>query len=196
MRPLDHQFYMKSFRNLCVARKTPKLLYPVRDYIVQVARFDPSKGIPDVIRSYVKARHILDEEIPGSRQPQLCLVGHGAVDDPDATIIYDQIMELLETDEISPYASDIVVNRLPPSDQCITSDDVTDSSAQLDYGECEDRSAIVPSRGFRNQGLGGTTSWYPRHRLSRRWYPAANPTWQVRLSSRSRRHRHRCKTHR
>jgi alpha,alpha-trehalose phosphorylase (configuration-retaining) len=115
---MDHQYYMKMFRSLCSERKSPKLLFPQRDYIVQVARFDPSKGIPDVIRSYVKARVMLDDRIPGSKAPQLCLVGHGAVDDPDATIIYDQIMDMLEQDEFSPFASDIVVVRLPPSDEC------------------------------------------------------------------------------
>ena len=118
MREFDHQYYLKSFRSLCIERRASRLLYPARDYIVQVARFDPSKGIPDVINSYVKARRILDEKIPGSKHPQLALVGHGAIDDPDATIIYDQIMEMLEDDDISPYASDIVVMRLPSSDQC------------------------------------------------------------------------------
>lgn len=108
---------MKMFRSLCNERRSSKLLYPLRDYIVQVARFDPSKGIPDVIRSYVKARHMLDDRIPGSKHPQLALVGHGAVDDPDATIIYDQIMEMLEQDEFSPFAADIIVMRLPASDQ-------------------------------------------------------------------------------
>ena len=118
MRPFDQQYYMKMFRSLCVERKVPKLLFPARDYIVQVARFDPAKGIPDVIRSYVKARQILDDKVRGSKHPQLCLVGHGAVDDPDATIIYDQVMELLDEEDIAPYASDIVVLRLPASDQC------------------------------------------------------------------------------
>jgi alpha,alpha-trehalose phosphorylase (configuration-retaining) len=111
-------YYMKMFRSLCAEKRSNKLLFPMRDYIVQVARFDPSKGLPDAINSYVKARHLLDDKIPGSKHPQLCLVGHGAVDDPDATIIYDQIMDLLERDEISPFASDIVVLRLPASDQC------------------------------------------------------------------------------
>lgn len=119
MRLFDQQYYMKIFRSICVERKLNKLHYPLRDYIVQVARFDPSKGIPDVIRAYVQARSILDDKIPGSKQPQLAIVGHGAVDDPDATIIYNQIMELLETDEVAAYAADIVVVRLPASDQCI-----------------------------------------------------------------------------
>src|SRR5271170_5937742 len=142
MRPFDHQYYLKSFRSLCMERRSSKLLYPMRDYIVQVARFDPSKGIPDVIKSYVKARHILDDRIPGSRHPQLALVGHGAVDDPDATIIYDQIMDMLEQDEFSTYASDIVVMRLPASDQCtfptpVPSTFLLTDSAQRNHVKCE-----------------------------------------------------------
>ena len=117
MRSFDQQYYMKMFRNLCVERRASKLLYPLRDYIVQVARFDPAKGIPDVIRSYVKARHVLDDMIQGSKLPQLVLVGHGAVDDPDAGIIYDQITDILEEDDVSTFAADIVVVRLPASDQ-------------------------------------------------------------------------------
>ena len=118
MRAFDQQYCLKMFRSLCTERRVSKLLYPMRDYIVQVARFDPAKGIPDVIRSYVKARRILDDRIPGSKHPQLALVGHGAVDDPDASIIYDQIMDILDHDEFSPYASDVIVMRLPSSDQC------------------------------------------------------------------------------
>lgn len=119
MRLFDQQYYMKMFRSLCVEKRASKLLYPMRDYIIQVARFDPSKGIPDLIRSYVKARHILDDKIPGSKHPQLAIVGHGAVDDPDATIIFDQIMDMLEEEEVATFAADIVVVRLPASDQCI-----------------------------------------------------------------------------
>jgi alpha,alpha-trehalose phosphorylase (configuration-retaining) len=121
MRTYDQQYYMKMFRSMCNERRVTKLLYPLREYIIQVARFDPSKGIPDVIRSYVKARQILDDKIPGSRTPQLAIVGHGAIDDPDATIIYDQVMALLEKDDVAPFASDICVMRLPASDQCKTS---------------------------------------------------------------------------
>jgi hypothetical protein len=109
-----------------------------------VARFDPAKGIPHVIRSYVKARHLLDDKIPGSKHPQLCLVGHGAVDDPDATIIYDQIMDMLEEDEFSPFASDIVVLRLPASDQrSLLSPSNLTVSSQCDHVQCQDCFAIV-----------------------------------------------------
>src|SRR5947207_11121831 len=147
MRPFDQQYYMKMFRSLCVERRASKLLYPLRDYIVQVARFDPAKGIPDVIRSYVKARLILDYKIPGSKHPQLVIVGHGAVDDPDATIIFDQIMDMLETDEVAAFAADIVVVRLPACDQCTPYRNRTNISAQCDFVECQDCIAIVFARG-------------------------------------------------
>jgi hypothetical protein len=39
------------------------------------------------------------------------------VDDPDASIIYDQVIHLINSNEYQEYAMDIVVMRLPPSDQ-------------------------------------------------------------------------------
>jgi hypothetical protein len=39
------------------------------------------------------------------------------VDDPDASIIYDQTTELINSDEYREYANDIVVMRVPPCDQ-------------------------------------------------------------------------------
>jgi glycosyltransferase involved in cell wall biosynthesis len=47
------------------------LQYPAREYVTQVARFDPSKGIPDVIESYRKLREMLEEKAPGMVTPQL-----------------------------------------------------------------------------------------------------------------------------
>jgi alpha,alpha-trehalose phosphorylase (configuration-retaining) len=49
--------------------------------------------------------------------PQLLICGHGAVDDPDASIIYDQVMKLIASEPYNIYFNDIVVMRLPPSDQ-------------------------------------------------------------------------------
>lgn len=40
----DSQFYMGEFRNLCTKEKMHELQWPQRDYIVQIARFDPAKG--------------------------------------------------------------------------------------------------------------------------------------------------------
>ena len=40
----DSQYYMGEFRNLCTKEKMHVLNWPERDYIVQIARFDPAKG--------------------------------------------------------------------------------------------------------------------------------------------------------
>jgi len=116
-----------------------ELRWPERDYVVQIARFDPAKGkrcnsytispllillllgIPNVIDSYYKFRNLLKErasDLSEEEHPQLLLCGHGAVDDPDASIIYDQVMQQINSEPYNLYSKDIVVMRLPPSDQC------------------------------------------------------------------------------
>lgn len=79
-------------------------------------------GINSVIDSYYKFRNLLKEkssDLTEEEHPQLLLCGHGAVDDPDASIIYDQVLQLVESEPYKTYAKDIVVMRLPPSDQCM-----------------------------------------------------------------------------
>jgi hypothetical protein len=121
LRNWDLQYNMGEFRSLCAKEKMYELKWPLREYIVQIARFDPAKGIPDVITSYYKFRKLLEEKAgigaDDDEAPQLLLCGHGAVDDPDASIIYDQIMQLIGSKPYKEYAHDITVMRLPPSDQ-------------------------------------------------------------------------------
>ncbi|KAF7304663.1 Trehalose phosphorylase [Mycena kentingensis (nom. inval.)] len=118
----DKAYYMGVFRDLCAKEKMHQLQWPARDYFVQVARFDPAKGIPHVIDSYAKFRRMLKAAQPNVAEedcPQLLICGHGAVDDPDASIIYDQVTQLIASKEYSEFSSDIVVMRLPPSDQLL-----------------------------------------------------------------------------
>ena len=117
----DSQYYMGEFRGMCVKEKMNELKWTGgfgRKYIVQVARFDPSKGIPHVLESYAKFRGLLTEngKTKESEIPQLLICGHGAVDDPDASIIYDEVLGLIAT-KYEEYSKDIIVMRIPPSDQ-------------------------------------------------------------------------------
>ena len=116
----DSQYYMGEFRSLCTKEKMTELAWPARDYVIQIARFDPAKGIPNVIDSYAKFRKLLKTKvnIDGDQAPQLLICGHGAVDDPDASIIYDQVLKLIHSEAYRHLAEDTVVMRLPPSDQC------------------------------------------------------------------------------
>ncbi|KAF8751454.1 Glycosyl transferases group 1 [Rhizoctonia solani] len=115
----DLDYYMNLFRRQCGEIRQNRLHWPDRLYIAQIARFDPSKGIPDVIDSFCKLRRRLDEVLPANRTPQLLICGHGAIDDPDASIIFDETMALLERPEYAPYSNDIVVMRIGPSDQML-----------------------------------------------------------------------------
>lgn len=56
-------------------------------------------------------------DLSEEEHPQLLICGHGAVDDPDASIIYDQVIQLIASEPYGIYQKDIVVMRLPPSDQ-------------------------------------------------------------------------------
>lgn len=113
----DLQYYSHVLRQACLAQNLPQLAYPARGYFTQIARFDPSKGIPDVIKSYARFReHVKGRPIEQIQQLIIC--GHGSIDDPDGSMIYDQTM-----DTIYKYhpdlADDIVVVRLGPSDQIL-----------------------------------------------------------------------------
>jgi len=115
----DLDYYMNLFRRQCSEARQNRLHWPDRLYIAQIARFDPSKGIPDVIDSFCKLRKRLDDILPANRTPQLLICGHGAIDDPDASIIFDETMALLELPQYAPYSNDIVVMRIGPSDQML-----------------------------------------------------------------------------
>ncbi|KAL1297449.1 hypothetical protein AAFC00_004976 [Neodothiora populina] len=52
----DSIFYMSEYNNHCIESKQPQLAFPARDYIVQIARFDPAKGIDTVVRAYGELR--------------------------------------------------------------------------------------------------------------------------------------------
>ncbi|KAF2176263.1 glycosyltransferase family 4 protein [Zopfia rhizophila CBS 207.26] len=114
----DTQFYIHEFEAECFKMRMHRLDFPNREYIVQIARFDPAKGIPDVLASYAELRRKYMKDTPTKDIPQLVIAGHGAIDDPDATSIYDQTLELLETkyNDVKP---DVVVMRLGPTDQLL-----------------------------------------------------------------------------
>jgi glycosyltransferase involved in cell wall biosynthesis len=108
--------YMKMFNALLVQTgQTP--LDEKRPYIIQIARFDPSKGIPDLLDSYRKLRELLAENPEAI--PQLIITGVGSVDDPDGVPIYSLIWTMLQSSPYVEFADDIKVVRLPHKDQIL-----------------------------------------------------------------------------
>ena len=108
------KYYMKVFDNLLSANGQ-KPLDPTRPYIIQIARFDPSKGIADVLLSYKK----LVSEMKAGVRPQLVIVGNSSVDDPDGGPIYKKVMGMLGGSDYSDLREDVKVLRLPPYDQLL-----------------------------------------------------------------------------
>ncbi|KAI9494832.1 hypothetical protein BDB00DRAFT_817251 [Zychaea mexicana] len=121
-KPIDGwctEYYQSVFNRVCMDQGANEVDWS-RPYIVQVARFDPSKGIPDVLESYRLLREKLAADgIDDYNTPQLIVCGHGSVDDPDGTVIYEQTHRTLLKPAFTAISLDIIVARLPPNDQLL-----------------------------------------------------------------------------
>ncbi|WKT52466.1 hypothetical protein QSH57_002980 [Fusarium oxysporum f. sp. vasinfectum] len=117
LRDWDVGYYGNMYNASCHAQKMTQLHWPARKYIIQIARFDPSKGIPTAIDSYAEFRRqckVADIE----DTPQLVLCGNQSVDDPDASIVYDQTLDQIMS--LCPeLMKDISVMCLVPNDQLL-----------------------------------------------------------------------------
>jgi glycosyltransferase involved in cell wall biosynthesis len=114
---LDTGYYGHNYNLQCHSQQVSELKWPSRKYIAQVARFDPSKGIPDVIDAYAKFRKQCESK--GITDiPQLCVCGNGSIDDPDASSIYDETMNQLET-KYPDLVEDCSIMRLNANDQLL-----------------------------------------------------------------------------
>lgn len=109
----DNNFYMQFFNKLLIL-DDQQLLDQNRPYLIQIARFDPSKGIEDVIGSYVKARMKLDKSI----NPQLVIAGNGSIDDPDGLPVLQLTKRLVE-EKYHDFKDDIKILQLPAIDQLL-----------------------------------------------------------------------------
>jgi glycosyltransferase involved in cell wall biosynthesis len=111
-------YYRSVFNRVCLDMGANEVDW-YRPYIIQVARFDPSKGIPDVLEAYRLLRLKMDGHFEHFDIPQLVICGHGSIDDPDGTVIYEQVCEILEKPEYVSISSDVIAVRLPASDQVL-----------------------------------------------------------------------------
>ncbi|KAI1651328.1 glycosyltransferase family 4 protein [Daldinia loculata] len=113
----DSGYYWSCYNEQCHAQRMTPLRLPDCKYIIQVARFDPAKGIPTVIDSYGEFRRRA-KELGLQDIPQLVVAGNSSIDDPDGNLIYDIVMEQIET-YYSEYTNDISVMRLQANDQLL-----------------------------------------------------------------------------
>jgi alpha,alpha-trehalose phosphorylase (configuration-retaining) len=138
LRHTDLSYYKLVYNRLSVDQCGIEIDFH-RPYIVQVARFDPSKGkylifhllhkneifiiincigIPLLIHSFKLFRNKLKEAgWIREKLPSLIICGAGSIDDPDGTPVYEQTHELLLHPEYADIVDDVSVVRLPPCDQ-------------------------------------------------------------------------------
>lgn len=114
----DSRYYINLLNTECYRAGLPTLAYPSRPYIAQIARFDPSKGIPVVLAAYASLRRTFMPNFPYDETPQLVIAGHSAIDDPEGVVIYDQTLSLVEKD-YSDLKEDIIIMRVGPTDQLL-----------------------------------------------------------------------------
>ncbi|MGQ0644676.1 MAG: MGH1-like glycoside hydrolase domain-containing protein [Elusimicrobiota bacterium] len=119
----QRQFHMERF-NEVLQRAGQEPLDLARPWFIQVARFDPAKGIPELIEAYSRFRRRLEEaKAAGTISaetpvPQLVIMGHGAVDDPEGQPLYDKAREQIRSLPLE-IARDIKVARVAHNDQVL-----------------------------------------------------------------------------
>lgn len=118
----DNLHYLHEFRMDILSHQGDSKFefeFPRRRYIVQIARFDPAKGIPDVLASYAcLRREYMKGVVAPEETPQLVIAGHGAIDDPDAKPVYKETMDLIQS-LYQEFEKDIIVMRVGPTDQIL-----------------------------------------------------------------------------
>lgn len=122
----DMAYYAHNYRMQCLSINMTPLTNIKRKYFIQIARFDPSKGIPDLMHAYAEFHHLLHLQAVKPAHddiPQLLIVGNSSIDDPDGTLIYDSALSLLSDFSSNSKRAHLVplisVMRLPPSDQLL-----------------------------------------------------------------------------
>jgi glycosyltransferase involved in cell wall biosynthesis len=118
MRDWDTAFYGRIFNHSCNNLEMITIDYPNEPYIVQIARFDPAKGIFDVLTSYDRFRSLLARSHPEMKAPKLLVCGHGSIDDPDGSMIYDEVLQRIQN-TMPHLSNNICVMRVGPSDQVL-----------------------------------------------------------------------------
>ncbi|KAG0134997.1 hypothetical protein HOY82DRAFT_634168 [Tuber indicum] len=100
----DLTFYHRNLHSFCNEQKTNHLLYPRREYITQIERFDPSKRIPLIIESYRKLRDRIISDAPERLPPQW--------------MVYAKLYATMKSlSRHAAIAKDVVVARIGPSDR-------------------------------------------------------------------------------
>jgi glycosyltransferase involved in cell wall biosynthesis len=91
-----------------------------RPYFALVARFDESKGMPEGMQSYLRAREMMQAQgVPEADIPQLVIIGNGATDDPSGPKELARVMDIRASEPFAAIKDDIKVAKVPHNDTAI-----------------------------------------------------------------------------
>ncbi|MEA3329473.1 MAG: glycosyltransferase [Nanoarchaeota archaeon] len=110
--------YYFEFFNTILDNSGQKPMEYNEEYFIQVARFDPAKGIFDLIEAY----RLFFEKInqaSSSPIPSLVIVGNGAYDDPEGLMIYNQVLDNLKEEKYFSIKGRVRVAMVPFKDQLL-----------------------------------------------------------------------------
>jgi glycosyltransferase involved in cell wall biosynthesis len=90
-----------------------------RPYIVLIARFDESKGMPQGMDAYARARQrMIDQGVSEADLPQFVLLGNGSADDPSGPVMLNEMMRL-RSEQPADIQDDLKIVRVPHNDVAI-----------------------------------------------------------------------------
>lgn len=111
-------YYQNLFNRICIDNGETPVDFS-KMYIVQVARFDPSKGIPDLLESFYQLYQMHKGDKDRGFNVGLVICGHGSVDDPDGSLVFEELSQQVASEKMCPIRHLITKVRLPPSDQLL-----------------------------------------------------------------------------
>jgi len=110
------RFYLSEFNRFLVNSGTTPLDH-TKPYIIQIARFDPSKGIPDLLEVY---KNLSQRLIKNNFEiPELVIVGNGSIDDPDGVPIYNLAKNIISSSEYKFIKDNVKILKVPHYDQLL-----------------------------------------------------------------------------
>lgn len=113
-------YYQEIFNKACFDSGCEPIDLSNTEYLLQISRFDPSKGLIDCIDVFHEVCKKFDT--PGTEEGKklhLILAGHGSVDDPEGMAVFNYLKKYISKKEFENIRHRIKLVKVPPLDQCL-----------------------------------------------------------------------------
>ncbi|OQN95323.1 hypothetical protein B0A48_18673 [Cryoendolithus antarcticus] len=136
-------FYQLDFDHHCERQGVPRLAYPRRDYIIQIADFDSGTALQDAVAAFAlfrrQSRYCSGVSV--QETPQLLLCGYASANDDSKRQSTHQLRASLIAD-YPDLKDDIIISGLTASDQTINAM-LSRAHVSLDLSQSDDLNVLV-----------------------------------------------------